>query len=821
MISWYTNVILPIPLAHTFTYEITEGQASLLQPGCRVAVPFGKNKIYTGLVYNIHRERPEHYTAKPIDQILDEEPVVTANQLRHWEWIAEYYMCTLGEVFRAAIPPALLLESETLVVRKENSEVDETTLKDEDWLVYEALQHQAVLKVQEVSSIVDRKNVLPILKRLIEKGVIDVQEEVYEQYKPKLVRYVRLKESYSSDQALSELLEDLNRAPKQKKVLLTLFSLSGGNEAPIKLKDLENQAGVSSGVLRSLLDKGILEDYYLQKDRVDFTGMAREDSKQLNPYQEKALEEIGAHFAEKDIVLLHGVTSSGKTEVYVKLIEEALKREEQVLYLLPEIALTTQLISRLRNYFGDQVAVYHSRYNANERVEVWQHILQAGEKARVVLGARSAMLLPFSNLGLIIVDEEHESSFKQFDPAPRYHARDAAIVLGLQHHAKVLLGSATPALETYYNAKKGKYGLVEITRRHGNVLMPEIELVDIKDKHRKKRMQGHFSDRLIEEIEACLEEKGQVILFQNRRGFAPILECTTCGHSPQCPNCDVSLTFHQYKNQLRCHYCGHHIAMQQSCMACGSAEVSTKGFGTEQIEAELREIFPDSKIGRMDSDTTRGKHGHEKIINQFEQRELDILVGTQMVTKGLDFDNVRLVGVMQADTLLNYPDFRAHERTYQLLQQVAGRAGRSAERGKVLIQTFDPLHQILQQASMNRYEDMVKEQLNERRQFRYPPFYRLVKITFRGRDYNRVNEGSDWYGKALRNSLKGSGVEVLGPEFPPVARIRNQYHKHLVVKIPSGVNLNGVKGALKKIGKSYEAIANFRSVRLIFNVDNY
>ncbi|WP_224491030.1 replication restart helicase PriA [Robertkochia flava] len=821
MNSWYTDVILPIPLAHTFTYELTSDQATLLKPGFRVAVPFGKNKIYTGLVYKVHRKMPVRYEAKPIDQVLDDGPVVTGEQLKHWEWIADYYMCSLGEVFRAAIPPALLLESETLVVRNDSFDGDESTLKDEDWLVYEALQYQSVLKVHEVASIIDRKHVLPVLKRLISQGVIKVQEEVFEQYKPKLVRYVKLKEAYNSDEALQALLETLHRAHKQKKVVLTLFQLLAGAEEQVALKTLEEKSGVSPSVVKSLLDKGILEDYYLKEDRIGFDGGTTESSKQLNPYQEQALEEIKDHFRSKDVVLLHGVTASGKTEVYVKLIEDALQRNEQVLYLLPEIALTTQLISRLRMYFGEQVAVYHSRYNANERVEVWQHILDAGEKAQVVLGARSAMLLPFSRLGLIIVDEEHESSFKQFDPAPRYHARDAAIVLGMMHGAKVLLGSATPALESYYNAKTGKYGLVEITRRHGNVLMPDIELVDIKEKHRKKRMKGHFSDRLLEEIEACLEEQGQVILFQNRRGFAPILECQTCGHSPQCPNCDVSLTFHRYKNQLRCHYCGYHIAMQHSCMACGSSEVDTKGFGTEQIEEELRALFPQVKTGRMDSDTTRGKHGHEKIINKFEEREIDILVGTQMVTKGLDFANVRLVGVLQADSLLNYPDFRAHERTYQLLQQVAGRAGRSKERGKVIIQTFDPLHQVLQQASMNRYEDMVSDQLNERRQFRYPPFYRLIKIVFRGRDYNRVNEAGEWFSRALRSGFKGSSVEVLGPEFPPVARIRNQYHKHLIVKIPLSGNLRASKTMLKKIGKSYEAIANFRNVRLIFNVDNY
>ncbi|MBL7473165.1 replication restart helicase PriA [Robertkochia sediminum] len=818
--SWFTDVILPIPIAHTFTYELTDEQASRLVPGCRVAVPFGKNKIYTGLVYTLHHERPSRYEAKPIDQILDAIPVVTAQQLSHWEWISSYYMCTLGEVFRAAIPPALLLESETLVMRNDAFSGDEEALKDDEWLVFEALQHQAVLKVQEVSAIIDRKNVLPVLKRLMDKGVVRVQEEVHEQYKPKLVRYVRLHDRYTTDEALAELLNALNRAPKQKTVVLTLFQLQTSGEEHITLKSLKERSGAADGAIRALIDKEVLEDYHLQQDRIVYEGETQ-DSKTLNKYQEQALNEIQEYFTHKEVVLLHGVTASGKTEVYVKLIEEALNRGEQVLYLLPEIALTTQLIDRLRNYFGHRVGVYHSRYNIHERVEVWNQVLEAGEKSQVVLGARSAMLLPFSKLGLVIVDEEHEPSFKQFDPAPRYHARDAAIVLGMQHKAKVLLGSATPALETWYNAKTDKYGLVSLTRRHGDVLMPDIELVDLRDKYKKKRMQGHFSDRLIEEIEEALEERKQVILFQNRRGFAPVLECQTCGHSPQCPNCDVSLTFHRHKNQLRCHYCGYHMAMQERCLACGSHETDTKGFGTEQIEGELRALFPDKHIGRMDSDTTRGKHGYEKIINKFEQKEIDILVGTQMVTKGLDFAGVGLVGVMLADTLLNFPDFRAHERTYQVLQQVSGRAGRSKDRGKVIIQTYDPLHQIMQQASMNRYEDMAGEQLNERKLFKYPPFYRLVKVTFRGRDYNKVNEAADWFSRVLRNNFIETGVQVLGPEFPPVARIRNQYHKHLIVKIPQGLHLGKVKERLKKIGNSYEAVANFRSVKLTFNVDNY
>ncbi|MGB7393706.1 MAG: primosomal protein N', partial [Pricia sp.] len=526
---------------------------------------------------------------------------------------------------------------------------------------------------------------------------------------------------------------------------------------------------------------------------------------------------ISQSFKEDNPALLHGVTSSGKTEVYVKLIEKCIQSGKQALYLLPEIALTTQLIARLQDYFGEKVSVYHSKYNIQERVEVWNNVLARKPKAQIVIGARSALFLPYSDLGLIIVDEEHEGSFKQFDPAPRYHARDAAIVLANLHDSQILLGSATPSIESTYNARTGKYGFAEIKRRFGDVLMPEIELVDLKEQTRKRRMKGHFSERLLESIEESLEAGEQIILFQNRRGYAPIVECTTCGHSPQCPNCDVSLTFHQYKKQLRCHYCGYHMALLESCQACGSPTLDTKGFGTEQVEKELETLLPDAKTWRMDGDTTRGKYGYEKIITAFEQQEMDILVGTQMLTKGLDFRNVGLVGIMNADSLLNFPDYRAHERCFQLLTQVAGRAGRTQKRGRVIIQSYNPYHQILKQVSNNDYAGMFKEQLYEREQYKYPPHNRIIRITFKHKEYNRVNEAAEWFAQALRNTLGGN---VLGPEFPPVARIRNQYLKNVMVKIPQGRSLPKTKAIILRIEKSFNAVSQYRSVRVIYNVDH-
>ncbi|WP_299254510.1 primosomal protein N' [uncultured Lacinutrix sp.] len=816
--SHFIDVILAIPLEKMFTYSITQAESQFLKVGMRVSVPFGKTKIHTGLVGAIHTNPPLVYEAKEIHQILDETPIVTQKQLELWQWIAKYYMCTVGEVMRAALPNAFILESETLVSRNLKKEIKDTDLKDDEYLVYEALHHQSTLKIQEISSILDKKNVLPVIKRLIEKEVILLQEEIYDKYKPKYVRYVKLMPEYTSEIGLHELLNDLSRAEKQRQVVMTLFSISAKTKKPVKVKELIEESGGSSAIVKTLIDKGVLEEYHIQTDRVQYDGDENEETKALNEYQTKALEEIETSFETQNVTLLHGITSSGKTEVYVKLIEQILSEGRQVLYLLPEIALTTQLVVRLQNYFGEQVAVFHSKYSAHERVEVYNQVLGNSAKAKIVLGARSSIFLPFNDLGLIIVDEEHEQSFKQFDPAPRYHARDAAIVLAHLHKAKTLLGSATPSLESYNNAIENKYGLVEINRRYNNVQLPDIELVDLAEKYKKKRMKGHFSDRMIEEITEALEEGYQVILFQNRRGYSPIVECNTCGHSPQCTNCDVSLTYHQYRGQLRCHYCGYTSAMLQKCMACGTSSLDTKGFGTEQIETEAKMLFPKANVGRMDLDTTRGKHGYEKIITALEQQEIDILVGTQMLTKGLDFRNVKLVGIMNADNLLNFPDFRAHERSFQLMLQVSGRAGRTQKRGKVLIQTYNPLHRILQQVSTNNYIEMFKEQLQERRDFKYPPFYRLIKVTLKHRDYNKVETASDWYAKSLRQVFKGN---VLGPEFPPVSRVRNQYLKNILIKIPQPQSLAKTKGAIKKINTTFEAVGAFKGVRVVLNVDNY
>ena len=812
------DVILPIPLKQTFTYEVNKDEARFLKPGMRVAVPFGKAKIYTGIVLNIHQQTPQGYEIKSIDQILDEFPVINEFQIQHWQWMASYYLCTLGEVLKAAIPNGFLLESETIITLNTNATIAVSELNDLEFLVLEALQSQPSLHINDIRSILDRKNVMGVLTNLIEKKHIVVQEEVHEKYRPKIKRFIKLSSHYSSQENLKDLLDTLSRAPKQREVIMTLLMLSSKENKAIESVLLQKKSNSNSAVINKLIAKEILEEYFIQKDRVEFNLEKNAPIKNLSAAQTQALDEINTSFIKNDITLLQGVTSSGKTEIYVQLIDYAIKQGKQVLYMLPEIALTTQLISRLQNYFGEKISVYHSKYSISERVEVWNNVLDHKAKAQIIIGARSSLFLPFSKLGLLIVDEEHEPSFKQYAPSPRYNGRDSAVVLAKYHGAKLLMGSATPSLESFFNATNNRYGLVTLKKRFGNVLMPEIELVDVKEKHRKKLMKGHFSDQLLEEINEALKNKEQVILFQNRRGYSPIIECTTCGISPQCPNCDVSLTFHQYKNQLRCHYCGYHTSKMISCIACGNETLDSKGFGTEQIELELKELFPNHQIARMDQDSMKGKHAYAKIIEAFELKEIDILVGTQMLAKGLDFRNVSLVGVMNADNLLNFPDFRAHERSFQLLQQVAGRAGRTKKRGKVIIQTYNPYHQILQQVSTNNFEEMYQQQLEERYRYKYPPFYRMIKITLKDRSFQKMDKASLWLANALKMKLM---EQVLGPETPPVGRVRNLFITHILIKIPKEQSLKATKNFITSMLKSFNAIKEFSSVRLTVDVDNY
>jgi primosomal protein N' (replication factor Y) len=807
---------LPLPLQKLFTYSINDKEASFISQGVRVIVPFGKRKVYTGIVYKIHQTPPLAYQAKEIHQILDKNAIITTDQLTHWQWIADYYLCTLGEVVRAALPAAFLLQSETKI-SKNNSFINENLLTDNEFLIFEALQYHDMLSIEKVSAILSRKTVMPLVNSLLDKNAIKIHEIIYEKYIPKQVKYLRLTKEWQEKDQLEVLLEKVNRAPKQRQVVLNYFQQVAITKKPINFSRFIKSNKISYAVIKSLKDKNIFETYLIQEDRLK-KGKSTHVIPELTPYQDIAYKEINTKLKNKEICLFHGVTSSGKTEVYAHLIKKELDKGKQVLYLVPEIALTTQLINRLSLYFGESISVFHSRYTINERVEVWNNVLNEREKARLIIGARSALFMPFKNLGLIIIDEEHETSYKQFDPAPRYHARDTAVVLSKQVNAKLLMGTATPAIETFQNVKNGKYAYVKLEHRFGKVLLPEIELVNLKDTYKKKQMTGHFSKRLLDLIHESLKNDEQVILFQNRRGYAPIVECNSCGVSPQCPNCDVSLTYHKYHDELRCHYCGFSDKMPTTCPACKNPTLDTKGFGTQQIEKEIQELFPNHRTARMDFDTTRGKYDYHRIISAFQAQEVNILVGTQMLSKGLDFTNVSLVGVMNADTMLNFPDFRAHERSFQMLVQVSGRAGRTQKRGKVIIQSFNPYHQILQQVTLNDFDTMFKEQTHERRQYKYPPFYRLIKITLKHKDFNKVNQASEWLGQSLRNYFSDW---VLGPTNPAISRVRNQYIKDLIIKIPLDQSLPNIKKKLQQVKNHFQSIGIYRSIRFNVDVDNY
>jgi primosomal protein N' (replication factor Y) (superfamily II helicase) len=823
----FIDVILPLPLNRLFTYRVPREWQDLICVGQRVVVQFGKNKLYTAIVYRMHDKPPQAYEAKYIENILDEQAIITAPQLKLWEWMADYYLCALGEVMNAALPSGLKLSSETkIILNAAFSEPD--LLSDKEYLIYEALLIHNVLSMQEVAEILELKQVHRIIKSMLDKSAIRIQEELKEKYKPLYHVYVRLNAAYKDETLLRELFEKLEkRAAKQLEVLMAFLHHSKFlSDNPVELKKafIEEQVEGSDAAIKALAKKNVFEIYKVEVGRIAHHETELATSIVFSEHQQRAFNEINQHFTDKEVVLLHGVTSSGKTEIYIRLIEEALKKEKQVLYLLPEIALTAQIINRLRKHFGNTVGVYHSKYNENERVEIWNNVLQQAtankhslqEPYKVILGARSAMFLPFSNLGLVIVDEEHENSYKQYEPAPRYHARDAALVLASLHKAKTLLGSATPAIETYFNAQSGKYALVEIFERYGGVQMPEILIADIKEDTRKKKMHGFFTYMLYDAMEDALKNKQQVILFQNRRGYAPVYQCQSCGWVPMCKSCDVSLTYHKVQHKLICHYCGYNEIVPNKCGACGSSDIRMKGFGTERIEDELSIMFPTAKIARLDLDTSRSKNAHRQIISDLEEQRIDILVGTQMVTKGLDFDNVALVGILNADTLLNYPDFRSYERSFQLMAQVAGRAGRKNKRGKVIVQTWQPQHPVIEQVVANNYFGMYTTELNQRLEFKYPPYYKLIQLTLKHKEVEPLNEAAKYFAQKLREKF---GKRILGPEFPAVARIRNYYLKNILIKIEREASAKQAKTTINELIDNFYAEPDFKTVKIITDTD--
>lgn len=799
-LATFVNVILPLPLAKLYTYRVPLEMVDEVAAGKRVVVQFGKKKLYAAIIHDIQFHPPKEYEAKYILSVLDEDVLVSPTLLKFWNWMANYYMCSIGDVMQAALPAPFKLQSETKIRLNQACEIETLELSDKEYLIVEALTVQEELSLDEIAEVVQLKNIFPLLKSLYLKDAVLLTEEMKEIYKPKMATCISLNEKYLDENELRNLFTTLEKKPMQLDMLMAYLHLKNNTEHIQKSKLIETSKANDSS-LKTLVKNNIFIEYKIKINRLK-TEIIPTETFELNEFQQAAYNQLIMHFETKEVALLHGVTSSGKTHVYVKLIEEVLKQNKQVLFLLPEIALTSQIVSRVKKYFGEQAVAFHSKFTQNERVELWNKI-QKGE-AKIIIGARSAVFLPFDKLGLVIVDEEHESSYKQQEPAPRYHARDAAIFLAHLWQCKTVLGSATPSFESYQNCKTEKYALVEMNERFGNMEMPQIITANIAEETRVKTMKGNFTSVLYDEIETALTLHEQIILFQNRRGYAPIIECQSCHWVPKCINCDISLTYHKSLDSLKCHYCGHTQNVPKSCVACGSHILNLKGIGTEKIEDELGVLFPTARISRLDLDATKSKHGHEQIIQSFENHEADILVGTQMVSKGLDFEKVSVVGIINADQLLYFPDFRAHERAFQLISQVSGRAGRKHKQGKVIIQTSSPNHQVIQQIIHHQYQQLFTHECEERKQFEYPPYFRLIKIVVKHKEYKIAAEAAFDLKQNMNKRLGND--KMLGPESPFVSRIRNLFIKEILIKIDkNSPHLQEIKQFIKAcISKTIE-----------------
>lgn len=823
----YADVILPLALGDSLTYAIPSALQQQLRVGCRVLVPLGRSKVYSGIVSRLHNDAPEaDITLKDVLEVVDEAPLMLPKGLQLWEWMAHYYMCTRGEVMKAALPAGLKLESETGVLRNPDfSELE--VLSEREQQLFNLLSDTKAKKLPQLERAMGLRSVHTLLRHLLDHHAAIVEERVNRLFRPRLQTFVRLAENIRTQEGINSALDTLHRAQRQEACLLAYLDASGMRAAltlgdmclvrEVSKRELLNMEGASEAALQALRQRGILETYSVEVGRLRTASTLPEGlRKELSDEQRRALDEIRDSFKHHDCCLLHGVTSSGKTEVYIHLIEETIARGEQVLYLLPEIALTTQIMQRLGRIFGDKLGVYHSKFPDAERVELWRRQI-SDTPYPIILGARSAIFLPFQRLGLVIVDEEHETSYKQQEPAPRYSARDTAIVLARKCGAKVLLGTATPSIETYHNVEAGRYGLVEMHHRYGDVEMPEVFIEDVRELRRKRLMPTPFSPRLRDAIREALRNKEQVILFQNRRGYSPVLECRTCGWSPRCSRCDVPLTFHQRDNKLVCHYCGATYELPRQCPQCEGTELRDMGYGTEKIEAAVHAVFPEARTARMDLDTTRSRSGYEDILNSFASGDTDILIGTQMVTKGLDFERVRLVGIMNADQLLNKPDFRAHERAYQMMSQVAGRAGRRGKRGVVVLQTQQAELEVVRQVVESNYAQLYREEIQQRKDFCYPPFSRLIHIVLRHHDEHLCHEAAKYFASLIAPFFTPD--QLLGPDRPTVARIQSLHLRHLLLKVPTTMPPSGVRRTLLAARSALLAHPSFRRILIHFDVD--
>lgn len=817
----YAEVILPLPLFGTFTYSIPttlEGKAAV---GHRVIVPFGRKKYYTGIIESITPVAPEGFEVKDISSVLDPWPVVKHPQLKLWEWIAEYYLCTAGDVYKAAVPAGLKVESETFIeLNPDYEEMPDARMTDREAIIMQSLDHNGKMTPAEISKKTGLNSIESTISSMVERRMLIIAEKLIERYRPKKETLVRLAVDRNDNEAMHKVFDAVKGAKKQEMMLITLLdnlNKCQQQQLPpeVPRQHLLEQSGLSPAILAALASKGIVEIFTREINRFNYTGTEQGELPKLSAPQSEALDSIHRMFIDKNVTLLHGVTSSGKTEIYIHLIDYILKKGSQALYLVPEIALTTQLTRRLQKVFGKRVIIYHSKFSDNERVDIWKRMLHDPSPC-VVIGARSSLFLPFSRLGLVIVDEEHESSYKQFDPAPRYNARDCAIVLASMHGAKTLLGSATPAIETYYKALNGRYGLVTLSERYEGVQLPLIEIVDLNDERRRGRISGPMSARLAMMSREAVKGGEQVILFHNRRGFAPVVVCKQCGYVPKCQNCDVSLTYHRKAGEMVCHYCGATYKLPTICPACKEPAIEVYGYGTERIEEIAESSFPGARIMRMDLDTTRNKDSYLNIINDFSLGKADILVGTQMVTKGLDFERVSLVGILNADNLINFPDFRASERAFNMLEQVAGRAGRRNKRGLVIVQTSQPAHPILSYLQAHNYEGFYEHELEERRRYGYPPFTRVINIYLKHRDEDLLIRAAAGYAETLRHLF---GNRILGPDEPHIARIQSLYIRKIMLKVEIQASMSKVKAILRSVYEAQMADKSLRSLVVYYDVD--
>jgi primosomal protein N' (replication factor Y) len=814
----FAEVILPLPLRGTFTYEVPEEMIPSIEHGARVYVQFGRKKHYTGIVTSMHTTPPQGYSVKPILMVLDANPIIRYPQFKLWQWISDYYLCTVGETYKAAIPSGLKIESESYISLNKEYDLTSEEFSENETLLMMQLEHQKRVRLSEIENADHTsKRFISTLNNLIEKGVVITDEAITDRYRPKKVSFVRLKCGIKDDEALHAMFDKVHRSLRQERMLITILEQVGkSHDGYVEKAELLKNGEFSPAILKGLVDKDIVEVVQRRVNRFNYDNVAADiHCNPLTQLQEQTYDRIKELWKERDVVLLRGVTGSGKTEIYCRAIAAALAKGDQALYLVPEISLTTQLTNRLRTIFGNRLVVYHSKFSDNERVDIWNKILET-HAPMVILGARSSVFLPFAHLGVVIVDEEHEASYKQYDPAPRYNARDTAIVLATMHKAKVLLGSATPSIETYYKATTGKYGLVELTQRYQGAMLPKVDVVDMRNEHKKRLSHGIISSVLSYSTTKALRDGWQAIMFQNRRGFAPMVVCKECGWQPKCQNCDVSMVYHKGINQLTCHYCGYTISLPTLCPACGQNSIETYGFGTERIAEDVQTHFPDAKVARMDLDTTRNKDSYQQLIEEFASHKTDILIGTQMVSKGLDFEKVKIVGVMNADTMLHYPDFRAHERAFNMMVQVAGRAGRRDEKGEVIIQTTDPENPLFNYITTHDYMGYYNHEINERATYHYPPFTKIIVMYLKNKDEHIVRQVAAEYATRLRQIF---GERVMGPCKPSVGRIATYFLQTVMLKVEANASMVKVKVLLAQVFEQMAHDPRMKSTQLYYDVD--